>query len=154
MKEEPIGKYLGIAFRTHAMFIDKKLKSRGFEVSRGQFFLLGVLYKKGPMTQHNLCEMFNMDKAAVNRGVKKIVNMGYIHREVSNEDKRRVLLHLTQKAKDIRPEFYSLLQEVDREIKSGLTEEEIEDVLSILKKICSNLGHDIAGDNNCSQDKI
>ena len=141
MTDEAIGKYLSIARRAHAALLDKQLAES--DISHGQILLLATLYKKDGICQQTLCQMYNLNKAAVGRGLNKLSKIGFITKETDPEDKRKKLIYLTSKAKNFEAEFKEILEASEERLRSDLSEEEIEIFLTVIKKICSNLGANV-----------
>ena len=137
MGKEYIGKYLSIARRAHAALLDKKLKS--YDISHGQILLLVTLYKTEGINQHHLCQIFDLDKAGVNRSMKKLQKNGYIYKEPDSEDKRKKKIFLTDKARQFKPKLLEILKSVENQVRGNLTEKEIDKFLKTMKKICTNL---------------
>jgi len=129
MIEEPIGKYLSITRRAHAALLDKLLKPYG--ISHGQIFLLIALYEEEGISQHNLCEIYNLDKAGVGRSLNKLREKGYIRKEIDEVDKRRKKLYLTEKADKFKDKLFNILDTVEKQVRSDLTEEEIKEIIHV-----------------------
>ncbi|GAB6098400.1 MarR family transcriptional regulator [Halanaerocella petrolearia] len=137
MIDEPIGKYLSMTRRAHASLLDKKLEP--YDISHGQILLLIALYNQEGICQHNLCQMYNLNKAAVGRGINKLKEIGFIIKETDPNDRRKKLIHLTSQAKEFEPKLKEVLCTVESEVRKGLSEEEIEIFLKVIKKINNNL---------------
>jgi DNA-binding MarR family transcriptional regulator len=138
MKDSSIGKYLSITHRAHTSLVDKKFKEK-FNLSHGQVFILINIYRDEGICQHRLCEEYNLDKSGVGRILKKLEDKNLVTRKSDPEDKRKKLIYLTDKAKDMKDDFKKLLKEIEEQMRQGLTEKEIETVNTILKKIYNNL---------------
>ena len=138
MKDSSIGKYLSITHRAHTSLVDKKFKER-FNLSHGQVFILINIYRDEGICQHRLCEEYNLDKSGVGRILKKLEDKNLVTRKSDPEDKRKKLIYLTDKAKNMKEDFKNLLKEIEEQMRQGLTEQEIETVNTILKKIYNNL---------------
>ncbi|MFW5976588.1 MAG: MarR family winged helix-turn-helix transcriptional regulator [Bacillota bacterium] len=137
-KKEFIGKYLSIARRAHAALLDEKLKS--YDISHGQILLLVTLYKEEGINQHRLCKIYDLDKAGVNRSMKKLKENGYIIKKPDTEDKRKKKIFLTEKAEKFKPRLIEILESVENQVRKNLTQGEINEFIKIIKKICINLG--------------
>ncbi|MFW5999327.1 MAG: MarR family winged helix-turn-helix transcriptional regulator [Halanaerobiaceae bacterium] len=137
MSGEAIGKYLSIARRAHAALLDKKLKP--YNISHGQILLLFTLYRKEGISQCQLCQIYNLDKAGVNRSIKKLKDNDFITEKKDPEDRRRKKIFLTDRAIKFKPKLKQILNNVESQIRNGLTEEEIKTYFKVMKKICQNL---------------
>ena len=134
---EFIGKYLGIVRRAHAILLDQKLKP--FSISHGQISLFITIYKQAGISQSELCNIFNLDKAGVTRSIKKMVQAGLVEKRSDPQDKRRKELYLTDKGEEFVPQLSSVLQDVEKRVRKNLSQEEIDNCLQTMKKICVNL---------------
>jgi len=141
MSKEPIGKYLSIARRAHATLLDKKLGP--YDISHGQILLLATLYNQDGICQQTLCQMYNLNKAAVGRGLNKLSNKGYITKQTDPTDQRKNLIYLTSKANSFEEKFKKILDSSENRLRNNLSAEEIETFLTVIKKICSNLGAEV-----------
>jgi DNA-binding MarR family transcriptional regulator len=138
MSYEHIGKYISIAKRFQSAKLDKMMKK--LEISSGQIFLVHILSEKEGISQQELCDFYQIDKAAVGRSLKKLEQVGIIIKKVDNEDKRYNKLFLTEKWKKLLPAFREILDSFENEIRQDLTKAEVDFFLRIIKKICINLG--------------
>ena len=138
MKDSSIGKYLSITHRAHTSLVDKKFKEK-FNLSHGQVFILINIYRDEGICQHRLCEEYNLDKSGVGRILKKLEEKNLVVRKSDPEDKRKKLIYLTDKAKNMKDEFKKLLKEIEEQMRKGLTDKEIETVNTLLKQIYNNL---------------
>ncbi len=138
MKNEAFGRYLSIAYRAHATLLNKKLSNYG--IGRGQYPFLIALYNHEGICQNRLCDIYNIDKAAAGRALKKLAKEEFIIKKSDPKDKRKHLIYLTTKGKKFKNEFINILNSNEDTIKDGLKEEEIEIFLKVIKKICNNLG--------------
>lgn len=137
MIEDPIGKYLSMTRRAHAAWLDEKFKP--YDISHGQILLLFALYNQEGICQHNLCQIYNLNKAAVGRAIKKLKTKGFITKKTDPNDRRKNLIYLTTKAKKFESKFKEILNSVEKEIRKDLTSEEIETFLKVINKIYNNL---------------
>ena len=138
MRDSSIGKYLSITHRAHTSLVDKKFKKK-FNLSHGQVFILINIYRDEGICQHRLCEEYNLDKSGVGRILKKLENKNLVFRKSDPEDKRKKLIYLTEKAKEMKTEFKELLKEIEKQMRKGLTQKEIDTISKVLKKIYDNL---------------
>ena len=135
---EYIGKYLSIARRAHASLLDEKLQP--YDISHGQILLLMTIYQREGLNQHQLCSIYNLDKAGVNRSINRLVRAGYVVKKPDEEDRRKKGLYLTKKALEFKPRLVEILAQVESQVRKNLSQEEIDVFLKIIRKITSNLG--------------
>lgn len=135
-KCEALGKYISILYRQGNAFLTKKYSK--YNIGSGQYMFLIQLYGKDGLSQEELSSRLNIDKGTTARAIKKLEDEGYIIREIDEDDKRAYKIFLTEKAKEIREGFFKILGEWNNILTSGLTAEEVEIVLKLMKKVANN----------------
>ena len=135
-KREPIGKYLSIINRKGNVFITKEISK--FGIGSGQVMFLMELYKKDGISQEELSEGLNIDKATTCRAIKKLEEAEFLTRVKDKNDKRAYKLYLTQKSKDMEESIRGVLRICEDHISKNLSEEEVKTLALILKYICLN----------------
>lgn len=101
--------------------------------------LLRVLARHEGISQMELVEITHLSKPTVSLGIKKMEELGIVRRENDDNDARISKIYLTEKGKDINKKNFNSLQEIDRFVMKGLTEDEIDKVSKILLKMRENL---------------
>jgi len=134
---ESLGKYISGIHRYMHIYLEKELAI--YEIGSGQMMFLWNIIKKNGISQHKLSEKFKINKATVTRGVKKLVENGYITRIRDEKDKRAYNLYLTKKGEDMKPILKESLEKVADKISYDFTEEEEELFRNLLKKAFENL---------------
>ena len=135
-KCDSIGKFVSEIYRSGNSFFSKAYSK--YNIGAGQYQFLRVLYKVEGLTQEDLSNILNIDKATTARAIKKLEDEGYIYRIKSLEDKRANIIGLTQKAIDIKEDFFEVHKMWEEKVTSVLSEEEIELTLLLLKKIATS----------------
>jgi len=143
---ELVGKYISIIYRSMNCILDKQLAV--YDIDRGQFPFLIPLYRHEGISQKELCEFYNMDKAAAVRALNKLEIKDYVMRKKDPEDKRQHQLFLTNKAKEFKPQLFKIIKYTENRMLENINEEEIGQLKNILKKISSNLGVEKGGKYN------
>lgn len=96
------------------------------------------LYQNDGINQEELAEILSIDKGTTARAIKKLEEEGFIRREKDEKDKRAYKVYITNKAKDIKDEVYTILREWEEILLCNLSKEEIIVIKSLLKKISSS----------------
>ena len=133
---DSIGKFVSQIYRSGNSFFSKAYAK--YNIGAGQYQFLRVLYKKERLTQEDLSNILNIDKATTARALKKLEEEGYIYRNKSSVDKRANIIVLTDKALSIKEDFFEVHRQWEEKITSILTEDERELTLILLKKIASS----------------
>lgn len=132
-KEEQIGREISELYRIGSSFLSKRFSKYG--IGSGQYLFLAKLYRMEGISQEKLSVILRMDKATTARGIAKLEEEGYIIRKKNQDDRRVNEIYLTQKAKDIKEEFFNILGEWNNELLLPLTKDEREQVMYLLSKI-------------------
>lgn len=90
------------------------------------------------ISQDQLAQMMFINKSNVARQAAALEKGGFITRIPDPSDKRVLQLHPTQKAQDLIPQLKQIVDLWDQQIMSGLTEEEVQAVASIVKRMKEN----------------
>lgn len=106
-----------------------------YEVGSGQHFYLFLLDRTPGITQNEVSRGTGIDKATAAKGLAKLEQQGYIQRVPDKADRRVRRLYLTEKGKDIIPKVKESLARVTEVCSAELTQEELEQLFSLLDKV-------------------
>ena len=121
------------AYDTVSSHLLRSLKSLGLTMS--QLGVLEALLHLGPMCQRQMGDKLLMSRANMTTVVDNLERDGYVQRIRSKEDRRLLLLHLTEKGEElIRSVFPQHLAEITR-LMNALTPEEQEQYAKLSKKL-------------------
>lgn len=129
-RNRSIGKWISALSRHRRGFINKRLEPYG--IGCGQDIILLGLYALNGASQEKLADDLKIDKTTVAKSVKKLECDGYVARDIDAEDKRAYRVYLTPKALEVIPLLTDAMEQWDRLISAGITQEEyqaIEDIL-------------------------
>lgn len=73
-----------------------------------------------------LAEASLIEQTLVSKHLRKLVDGGYVRRELESEDARRVSLRLTTKGESVRQEADRLGEVMEQDFLSALTQEELD----------------------------
>ena len=85
-----------------------------------------------------LCRLMDYNSGAMTRLVDQLVRIGVLHRIRSVRDRRRVILDLTQKGKELVPVLYETAQAVQRQFLRGFTPSEKSELECLLERMIQN----------------
>lgn len=117
-------------------FIIEELKNNGAEglvPSHGD--ILVCLYKNSKMTMKDIANCIHRTKPTVTVLVDKLEKLGYLKREVSNEDSRCTNIVLTQKGEDFQTTFEKISKNLNEMLNKNLSPEESELMEKLLRKV-------------------
>ena len=87
------------------------------------------------ISQEELTHRVHIHKSNVTRHLAYLVSCGYVKRVQSEEDKRVMLVYPTEKAEAVLPLLREIVHDWDDAVTEGFTEEEIEQLKSMLARI-------------------
>ncbi len=117
-------------------FVAECLKDKDLDV--GQFFFLRFVVKNDGETQEQIARNILLDKATVSKGIKRLVQLGYVSKKVNPDDKREFKIFATEKARMLIPELDSIYNEVYDKLHHNLDKDEIVQLQSLLKIVYKN----------------
>lgn len=135
-----IGYLLRITFRGFSRALENRTIAHG--VSSGQWRFLRQLWLQDGLTQRELSRRVGMREPTTVVAVNSLVKAGFVKRTPSDEDRRKVHIQLTKKAKDLEPVLLPLVAEVNALATDGLTPEEV----AILRKALHRIGENLAAE--------
>ena len=117
-------------------FIIEQLKKNGADglvPSHGD--ILVCLYEQDKMTMKDIADKIHRTRPTVTVLVDKLEKLGYIKREISQEDSRYTYIVLTKKGQDFKPIFEKISEDLNNLLCKNLTEQESNILDNLLQKI-------------------
>lgn len=102
-------------------------------------YSLLALYESDGLSQQEICNIYNLDEAAVGRCLKKLEDKDFISREPDPEDRRFKRAYLEARGENFRLECMERLENIENTLVSSLDEKEIKNLEESLKKICGSI---------------
>jgi DNA-binding MarR family transcriptional regulator len=116
------------AHRAFQRLLERRIAPYG--VSRGQWYFLRVLWTSGGLSQRELsARVGSMEKA------------GLIHRVRSGDDRRKVRVLLTAKAKRLRNELLGVARTITDEAEGGISARDLASFRRVIARMTANLDH-------------
>lgn len=142
--------WIGKAMKSIDLFISARLSESGINLTRQQVVLMKHLYQDGPLPQNDLAFLTDRDKTSLTRLLSGMEKKNLVARIPSSEDKRVNLVHLTKNGERVLNETAPTLLDIIRELEDGVTKEEKECVIKVMKQIRENIGNHV---DSCSSNK-
>ena len=120
-------------------FISQQFKKAGIVLTREQWSVLAVLWKKDGCSQQVIADETSRDKPSVTRLIDNLVKEGYVERRNDPNDRRLNLIYLTIKGKNIEQSVLESVNETIEIATKGLTEEEILFIRDCFQTIYDNI---------------
>jgi len=120
------------AFKSISEHSIRDSKEHGFNPT--EFAVLELLYTRGPQKLQQIGSRLLLVSGNVTYVIDKLERNGYIYREQDPKDKRSVYAKLTDKGQEYLDEIYPIHAMRMARAFSGLSQEEQDQLMSLLKK--------------------
>lgn len=131
--------WLGKTSKMLRMFLKFNFAQHGFDLTHEQFVLIAHLYHEDGIKQKDLAFITERNKGSLARLVSTAEKKNLVARIPSTEDKRVNKIYLTKQGRDVFEKLKPVLDSCEAQVKKGLTEKEIEIMISVLEKIQNNI---------------
>ncbi|AJY77349.1 MarR family winged helix-turn-helix transcriptional regulator [Paenibacillus beijingensis] len=111
----------------------KDMKKRGLSAS--EFTVLELLYHKGKIPLQRLGEKLLVTSGSITYTIDKLEQKGYLKRVASPEDRRVTYAEITAAGTELFDQLFPPHSEVIESIMQGLTVEEKQIAITLIKKI-------------------
>lgn len=122
------------------------LKQNEIEIGPGQGRILFALWQKDGVPINDLVERTLLRKSTLSELLDNLEKAGYIQREQSEEDRRKIIIKLTERTQKLEKIYINLSVEMTKLFYRGFTDDEINEFEGMLRRILDNLiPHDSEG---------
>jgi len=101
--------------------------------------VLNLLSAEGEMSQKQLTERLGVEQSSMAQLLGRLERDGFVARRKDPNDGRSSLVGLTTKAVDTLPAINGIMNEGNDLIVAGMTDEEIDAVIGLMKRMLANL---------------
>lgn len=136
-----LGYLCRIAFRSFSRALEKRTAPHG--VTAGQWRFLRVLWREDGLTQRELSRRVGMREPTTVTAVKSLEKSGLARRKQSEEDRRKIHVFLTPKAKKLQATLAPCVAEVNEIAIEGLDPKEVEVLRRLLQQVGRNLAPEL-----------
>ena len=127
-----------ILHMTHllARHVNRELLKMGYTLQVEQIRMLIVIFfmKESP-SQQEIADFLQRNKAVIQRSVKTLERDGYLRVTADATDKRKNLVFLSPAGKMVVERALESMEKIDEEIRSHLTDEEMNTMMQVRQKI-------------------
>lgn len=124
---------LGKTMRKVNKYYDKNLQTHNITFT--QLFILAALLEKEPIRFKELADLVNIEGSTLSGIIDRMERKDLVQRREDHEDRRSLLLGLTDKAREIGPELLQTAHRLEDDLKAKLSDGEYLLFLEILDKI-------------------
>lgn len=123
----------------HNKFMDNFNKKKENDITDSENHYLNIIYTLKKLTLTKFAEVAKVTKPAATQIINKFVNKGYVIKKISENDKRVCYIELTEQIKKYLNDSYNKLNKMYKDCLSFLSEDELEQLNSLLLKVNENL---------------
>ena len=106
-----------------------------FDLSIPEWRVIAVLGRFPGLSAVEVGERTVMDKVAVSRAVTKLIKNGRIDRQFADADRRRSILNLSKKGRELHNEVSPFALQMEDDLLEDLTADEIEVLDTVIDKL-------------------
>ncbi|WP_201769271.1 MarR family winged helix-turn-helix transcriptional regulator [Fervidicella metallireducens] len=125
---DEVGEMVQKLVRVFQLFERDQIKIYGFTSS--QCYSLIEILKADRLTMNELSDKMNLDSSTMTRIIDKLVRDGLIKRDKDEEDRRKVLVMLTDRGKEVANMLNDSVNEYYKKIISNIPTGRIDEVLN------------------------
>lgn len=126
------------SIKSYRQFAQKRLDSKGYNITIDQWLVLKTLEENDDVTQQQMAEIVFKDYASITRIIEILVNKSLIRRSSHHTDRRRFELTLTPEAKKLVVKIQNDIDENRRLALVNISRAEMAALGNILGKIILN----------------
>ncbi len=101
--------------------------------------ILFAVARTQPIEILEIARQVRKDKSTVSNVLKDLTRRGYVTRTRDPDDRRRVLVQLTARARDALPDFLKISRKLNRRLFRGFSTEEQAALRDYLERLAANL---------------
>jgi MarR family transcriptional regulator, organic hydroperoxide resistance regulator len=127
------------AHRAFQRLLERRIAPYG--VTRGQWYFLRVLWTRDGLSQRELSARVGMMEPTTVIALRSMEKSGLIHRVRSGDDRRKVRVLLTAKAKRLRDELLDVARTITAEAEEGISARDLASFRRVIARMTANLDH-------------
>ncbi|EOL43165.1 hypothetical protein RV11_GL000619 [Enterococcus phoeniculicola] len=113
-----------------------------YELTRGQYVYLVRIYENQGIIPEHLADMIKVDRSTASRAIQRLVEKGFVKKELDNENKKIIHLEVTARGREraqfiLREHAYSSLTAL-----KGISESDQQTLNKLVKKMKHNVEKD------------
>lgn len=101
-----------------------KLKFRDIDLGHDVRYVI-FIYDNPNCSQDDLVNMFGQSKGNIAKTLKKLEDEGFIKRETNPENRRKYMLNVTEKGRELVPEYRKISRQWENEVGISKEDEEL-----------------------------
>jgi MarR family transcriptional regulator for hemolysin len=136
--------YIGVVISDVARLIrtafDRRVRELG--ITRAQWLLLTRLHRNPGVSQSELADLMEVERASAGRMIDRMEANGWVERRAQNGDRRVKRVYLTEEAERVHRRIWHVAEETVEDALSGLSAAEAAQLISLLGRVKATLVED------------
>lgn len=137
--EITLGMLIGQVHRLSTKRFVQNSHMHGLEISLDQWLVLGPIWKHDGISQKDIAEYCGKDKTSITKIIDTLEKKNLVVRVTDQLDHRVKRVVLSQKGRELFLSALPVMAQTRDELRSGISDKEIEALKTILNKIYKNL---------------
>ena len=133
------GVYVNILNCKLKKHLSEVFKKNGVNLTAEQYLVMDTLWNEGTLTQQAIAFIIQKDKNSVTQFIDNLEKKGLVTRSVAKEDRRVNNIVVTAEGKALKDSTKQLAIETMEQAVSGISEDDLQTFVSVLKKVCANI---------------
>ena len=117
----------------------RRLKDSGIEINPAQGRIMFALWQRDGIPIQELSQRTQLGKSTLTSMLDRLEALGYVRRERSDKDRRKIILYRTDKDRALEKQYVELSQKMTELWYQGFTEAEIDQFEAYLQRILTNV---------------
>lgn len=134
-----VGVFLNLVHCKFKQYVNTIFNSHGFNLTAEQFLVMDTLWDEGVMSQQQIADTILKDKNSVTKLIDALEKKGLVERVAGRSDKRQNLIHLTQKAVEIKKSITQVAIDTTDKIIKDIPREDLINFVKVLNKMAENI---------------
>ena len=140
MKEQRQAGFLMAKIRQVGGRISERiLKKHDVEINSAQGRIMFALWQKDGVSINELSKKTQLKKSTLTSMLDRLERMGYIRRQRSKKDRRKILIKRTEKDRTMEKKYVEVSEEMTRLFYKGFSKSKIDHFEKDLEQILNNL---------------
>ena len=137
--EKQVGVYVNILNCRLKKYLAEVFKKKHVNLTAEQYLVMDTLWNEGTLTQQAIAFIIQKDKNSVTQFIDNLEKKGLVTRSVAKEDRRVNNIVVTAEGMALKDSTKQLAIETMEQAIGGITEEDLNTCVAVLKRICANI---------------
>ncbi|UCE39575.1 MAG: MarR family transcriptional regulator [Thermoplasmata archaeon] len=118
---------------------ERILKQHNIEITSAQGRIMFALWQNDGISINELAKKTQLKKSTLTSMLDRLERMGYVRRQRSKKDRRKILIKRTEKDRTMEKKYVEVSEEMTRLFYKGFSKSQIDSFEKDLERILNNL---------------